>query len=208
MAFLVFTRKRQIEDLRSDDIREFLAHMTIEQKLAPKTVKVKGRIVHGVLTGLGATLAMKRGDWPKTTKKSKRPMYATETIKTLLAGVSRPHYILWNFFLHTGFREQEAAFCSWQDVDFIRGEISVTEKPQLGFEIKNFERRTVPVASELMELLLEHRATLHDDAYFVFPTRPAKGMAGLQKRGGKPMLNMLDLLKLDYLRAGMNCGSC
>src|ERR1019366_10122173 len=87
-------------------------------------------------------------------------MYRTDTLKRLLATVSREHYILYNFFLHTGFREQEVTFCSWPDVNWERGEISVTEKLHLGFQIKNYERRTVPVVEELMELLREHRKTL------------------------------------------------
>jgi integrase len=61
---------------------------------------------------------------------------------------------------------------------------------------------------ELMDLLREHRQTLAEDAFFIFPTKPAKGSAGRFKKGGKQMLNMLDLLKLDYFRAGLNCGTC
>jgi integrase len=212
MSFLAFTRKRSVAELGADDIRGFMAHLTLEKKLMPKTVKVKGRIVHGVLTGLGAALPMKRGDWPKTVKKSSRPMYATDTLKRLLASVSRAHFILWSFFLHTGFREAEVAFCSWADVNFSRNEVSVTKKTmaQHGFVFtpKSHEERTVRVVPELMELLREHKATLPADSFFVFPTKPAKGHAGLIKRGGRNMLNMLDLLKLDYFRAGMNCGTC
>lgn len=207
-SFLAYTKKRNIEDIKPDDIRGFLAHMTLEQKLEPKTAKVKGRIVHGVLTGLGANLPMARGDWPKITKKRRRPMYQTPTVHKLLSSVNREHYILWNFFLHTGFREQEVAFCSWPDVDFDRGEVSVTGKPHLGFEIKNYEERTVPVPEELLDLLREHKATLPQDSYLVFPTRPAKGKAAKLKPGGKNRLNMLDLLKFDYYMAGLNCGSC
>jgi integrase len=212
LSFLAFTKKRSAAEVGADDIRDFMAHLTLEKNLMPKTVKVKGRIVHGVLTGLGATLPMKRGDWPKTTKKTRRPMYATDTLKQLLASVSREHFILWSFFLHTGFREQEVAFCSWADVNFRRNEVSVTKKTmaQHGFVFtpKTHEERTVRVVSELMDLLREHKATLPADSFLVFPTRPAKGHAGLIKRGGRNMLNMLDLLKLDYFRAGMNCGTC
>ncbi len=207
-SFLAFTKKRYIEDIKPDDIRGFLAHMTLAEKLAPKTAKVKGRIVHGVLTGLGAALRMERGDWPKVTKKQRRPMYQTVTMQTLLSTVSREHYILWSFFLHTGFREQEVAFCSWSDVDFKRGEISVTEKPHLGFEIKNYQQRTVPVPEELLDLLREHNATLPPNSFLVFPTRAAKGAAASLKPGGKNRLNMLDLLKFDYYLAGLNCGGC
>lgn len=207
-AFEKFTTKRHLEDLRPDDIREYLNHLTESEGLQARTVKAKGRIVHGVFTGLGASLPMKKGDWPKVTRKRSRPMYRTSTIKTLLATVSREHYILWSFFLHTGFREQEVAFCACEDVDWERGEISVREKKHLGFEIKNYERRTVPVVVELMKLLREHRQTLPEDAYLIFPTRPAKGSAGRIKKGGKNRLNMLDLLKLDYFRAGLNCGTC
>ena len=207
-SFAAFTPKQYLDDLLADDIREFLAHMQIEQGLAPKTALVKGVIVHGVLTGLGATLPMKKGDWPKVTKKTSRPMYRTDTLKRLLASVNREHYITYSFLLHTGFREQEATFCSWPDINWQRGEISVTEKPHLGFQIKNYERRTIPVVEELMELLREHRKTLPEDAFLVFPTRAAKGRAALIRPGGKNRLDLLDLLKLDYFRAGLNCGEC
>ena len=53
-----------------------------------------------------------------------------------------------------------------------------------------------------MELLREQRKTLPDDAYLIFPTNAAKGHVGLVKTGGNNRLNLLDLLKLDYLRAG------
>jgi integrase/recombinase XerD len=212
MGFLAFTKKRSVAELGPDDLRTFMAHLTLEENLAPYTTKVKGRIVQSVLTGLGATLPMKRSDWPKTTKKSRRPMYATETLKQLFSTVSREHFILYSFFLHTGFREQEVAFCSWPDVNFRRNEVSVTKKTmaQHGFVFtpKTHEERTVRVVPELMELLREHKATLPSHSFLVFPTRPAKGHAGLIKRGGRNMLNMLDLLKLDYFRAGMNCGNC
>ena len=207
-SFTAFTTKQYLDDLRADDIREFLAHMQIEQGLAPKTALVKGVIVHGVFTSLGATLAMKKGDWPKVTKKTSRPMYRTDTLKRLLASVSREHYITYSFLLHTGFREQEATFCSWPDVNWERGEISVTEKLHLGFQIKNHERRTIPVVEELMELLREHRETLPEDAFLTFPTRAAKGHACLLRPGGKNRLDLLDLLKVDYFRAGLNCGQC
>jgi integrase len=207
IGFVAFTRKSTVEDLRPDDIREFLAHMH-EAGLAPKTAKVKGRIVHGVFSGLGAILTMKRGDWPKVTKKTTRAMYKVAAVKQLLSTVSREHYILWSFFLHTGFREQEVSFCSWPDVDWEQGMISVTEKLERGFRPKNYEQRTIPVVTELMYLLREHRKTLPDDAFFLFPTQPAKGIGGIQKNGGKNRLNLLDLLKADYLHAGLNCGQC
>jgi integrase/recombinase XerD len=207
-SFQSFTAKRYIDELKPDDIRRYLSHLTGTENLAPKTAKVKGRIVHGVLTSLGAVLPMKRGDWPKATKKQRRPMYATDTIQSLLSTVSREHFIMWSFFLHTGFREQEVAFCSWGDVDFKRGEISVTEKSHLGFEIKNYQQRTVPVPDEMMILLREHKATLPAGSSLVFPTKAARGDAGKIKQGGKNRLNMLDLLKLDYYLAGLNCGQC
>ncbi len=66
----------------------------------------------------------------------------------------------------------------------------------------------MPVVKELTDLLREQRQTLPEDAFFIFPTKPAKGSAGRFKKGGEEMLNMLDLLKLDYFRAGLNCGTC
>jgi len=40
---------------------------------------------------------------------------------------------------------------------------------------------------------------------FPLSSQASKKACRLEKRGGKPMLNMLNL---DYFRAGLNCGNC
>jgi hypothetical protein len=40
---------------------------------------------------------------------------------------------------------------------------------------------------------------------FPLSSQTSKEARRLEKRGGKPMLNMLNL---DYFRAGLNCGNC
>jgi integrase len=200
--------KLYLDELEPADMREYLAYMQKTLGLAPKTALVKGLAVHGILSELGVSLKMRKGGWPRVNEQTTRPVYQTDEIKRLLATVTREHYIIYNFFLGTGFREQEVIFAALPDIDWERGMVAVTAKPELKFVPKTYENRAVPVTQELMELLREHVKTLPQDAYLLFPTGPAKGKASGIRPGGKRRLNMLDLLKMDWLHAGLNCDQC
>jgi integrase len=209
--FMAFTDKIYVKDVTRDDIRAYMTHC-VQKNLEPVTAKIKARIVACVMRREGATITMKKGDWPKSPKKLGRPMYQIDTLKKLLVYTSRERYILYSFFLHTGFRLKEATFCSWADVNFSRNEISVTEKKLkehgLVFKPKNHEERTVPVVSELMELLKEQRDTVPAGSFLVFPSPAGRGLMAKHKPGGRNLDKVLEMVKQDAFDAGLNCGRC
>jgi integrase len=177
-SFAAFTPKRYLDDLRADDNPRVHGAHADPTRAGTEDRPGEGRDRPRCPHWPRSNSAHEERRLAEGDKEDQPSVYRTDTLKRLLASVNREHYITYSFLLHTGFREQEATFCSWPDVNWERGEISVTEKLHLGFQIKNYERRTVPVVEELMELLREHRKTLPDDAFLVFPTRAAKGPCG------------------------------
>jgi integrase len=99
------------------------------------------------------------------------------------------------FFLGTGFREQEVMFCSWKNVDFKGKVVAVRSKPEMGFRPKDKEERSVPVPDSLIAALANRKK--ESTSMFIFP--------GCD---GKPNGHFLRMLQKLALRAGLNCGEC
>jgi len=103
---------------------------------------------------------------------------------------------IWQFFLGTGFRQDEVAHACDTDVDFKLKTISVLEKRQWNWKPKDKEERTVPIPDSLVELLKVRKAT-HPDGWLIFPNT-----------NGNPEGHFLRMLKERALAAGLNCGHC
>lgn len=56
--------------------------------------------------------------------------------------------------LYTGLRRSELLFLEWKDIDFDNGLINVQSKPEFGFHPKSYKPRSIPICSELRNLLL------------------------------------------------------
>jgi integrase/recombinase XerD len=54
-------------------------------------------------------------------------------------------YVLFQFFLHTGFRDQEVRHAFFDDVDLEAGIVRVTPKPHYKFSPKGKQGREVPI---------------------------------------------------------------
>jgi integrase len=54
------------------------------------------------------------------------------------------------------------------DVDFIRRILRVRNKPQLGFHVKNYQERHIPLSAEALEALAALRLRNHPSSDFVF----------------------------------------
>jgi len=112
---------------------------------------------------------------------------------------------LFKTFLLTGFREDEVMYLYWSDVDFDRGTLRATAKPEFDFTVKDYEERTVAVPhNNLMGELYKLRQSQFitqlktgKPCRLVFPTA-----------GGKPNHHMLRLCKRIAHRAGLNCKTC
>jgi integrase/recombinase XerD len=121
--------------------------------------------------------------------------YSPEELTALFAAATPEERMLFEFFLGTGFREQEVMFCSWRNVDSSGKVIAVKSKPELGFRPKDKQERSVPVPDSLIESLKKRKKG--STSMLVFP--------GPDGKVNGHFLRMLQ--KLAY-RAGLNCGEC
>lgn len=137
---------------------------------------------------------LREHDKPKYDEKDVEA-YSSDELSMLFTAASAEERVLFEFFLGTGFREQEVMYATWANIDFKHKLVSVWSKPEWGFRVKDKEERTVPVPDTLISALLERKR--HSKSLLVFPTGK-----------GKPDGHMLrDLQKL-ALKAGLNCGEC
>lgn len=145
----------------------------------------------------GMTNLIQRGDWPDYVD-AIRPIYEADEVEAMLKGSSGRETIVIKFLLCSGFRDQEATFVEWRDIDFRNNVVRVTAKPRWGFTPKNWEERVVPVPANLMECL--RKLKNQNDAtpgQLVFPSTR-----------GNPDSEMNTLIKRVAERAKLNCGRC
>lgn len=119
-----------------------------------------------------------------------------ETIKALQAEMTDEERITFRFFLGSGCREQEVQFAAWSDLDLNKGTYTVRRKPDVGFNPKTHESRTIKLPSTLVAEL-KTRQKNAADVRWVFPSKH-----------GLPDGHFLRKLKKVALRAGLNCGHC
>ena len=77
--------------------------------------------------------------------KSKPQTYTQDEINRLLAACNAASHAMYATLLLTGFRKEELAYLSWDDVDFHLGMIRISAKEN--FIPKDYEEREVPHAA-------------------------------------------------------------
>ena len=109
---------------------------------------------------------------PKPTEK-KVCAYSPADLKAIFKAANPEEKMLFRFFLGLGMREREVMFAAWQDIEFERGIFHVTEKPEVGFSIKDKEERLIPIPSGLLdELKKRYQERKHER--WDFPNRPGE----------------------------------
>jgi integrase/recombinase XerD len=172
-----------------------LTAFVVAQKKAGQDDRTIANRVAGVVTFLrahGITNVTLRHKY--TEKKVKA--YSVEELRALNAASTDEELQIWQFFLGTGFREDEVAHACDTDVDFKSKTITVLEKPRWNWRPKDKEERTVPIPDSLVELLRVRKA-MHPDGWLIFPNTE-----------GNPQGHFLRMLKERALAAGLNCGHC
>ena len=100
----------------------------------------------------GVTYPTKLVKMPRLQKVTAKP-YSSEELKKLFGAMESEEYVRYLFFVHSGCREQEVQYAEWDDIDFDEGTYTVRPKNDVGFVPKSFEERTVPLTSELLDVL-------------------------------------------------------
>jgi integrase len=120
---------------------------------------------NGVINLLGAD------DKPKFDEKDVTA-YNSDELAVLFAAATAEERLLFEFFLGTGFREQEVMYCTWANIDLKSKVASVWSKPEMGFRVKDKEERSVPVPDSLIDALANRKK--HSTSMLIFPGKDGK----------------------------------
>src|SRR5579864_3772520 len=118
--------------------------------------------------------------------------YRPDELKTLLAVATPEEWLLFQFFLCTGAREQEVMYAEWNDIDFVDGLFTVKAKDH--WTPKDYEEREIPLPDFLVAALKQRM--LATKGSLLFPNV----VDGEQKPDG----HMLRKLKYLAKRAGLH----
>lgn len=201
--FKASLEKATIQSVDRDDLMDFQAYL-YKLGMCARTVKNKTIIVVQFLKKFGVSGLLADDDWPTYTE-PERETYKAEEMQRFFNACEPQEYVLFQFFLHTGFRDQEVRHAFFDDVDLEAGIVRVTPKPHYKFSPKGKQCREVPIPDALVELLRARRK--RSSSELIFPSRP-HSKAPLIRRGGKPSDEFLEDCKAVAERAELNCGRC
>jgi integrase/recombinase XerD len=189
--------KSYLADIERADLLQFIRGQ-YGLGCGARTAYNRANIVVQFLKLNGIKGLLHKRDWPEYVD-SIRKIYESDELNAFFAACHEHERVRYLFFLLTGERDKEVRFSAWRDIDFRRGTVRVTAKPQLGFKPKNKEEREIPVPAALLVALKEYKN--HQEGpnphNLVFPTEE-----------GRPDKNFESKLKKIAKRAGLNCGTC
>jgi integrase len=143
--------KAYIQDIGRQDLLLFIRKV-YELGCGARTAYNRANIVAQFLKLNGVTGLLHKRDWPEYVD-AIRKIYEAEELEALFRACAAPEKVRYLFFLLTGERDREVRYTTWRDIDFRRGTVRVTAKPQLKFKPKNKEEREIPVPASLLEAL-------------------------------------------------------
>jgi integrase/recombinase XerD len=145
-----------------------------------------------------------KGDCPQAPSESSEDirMYPDEELDAVFAASTDYHRMCWKTYLMSGMREHELTHLYKRDVRKIPDGwiIRVEGKPELNdWTPKTHEERNIYIPADLGQELVEFSKRYMPDSKLLFPTSPRFG-----RGGGKVNWKLLDALKRDAKRAGLN----
>ena len=183
-----------LDELNEDIILRWYAALR-KRGNSDRTINNKHTSLFGFLRWAGVDTKKLAARAPKYTEKSVE-VYNTEQLKAFFASLKDDyHRIIFETLLKTGMRMQEAMFLEWHDIDFARATITVNEKNDLGFVIKDRAGRTLPIPADLVE-------------HFQTWKEKHGGRLVLGTSNDTPNWKWLPLLKRLVRKADLNCGHC
>ena len=202
-AFLKSCKKEFVEQVDRRDVMDFMNELH-EAGDGGRTMNNKTIIVLTFLKTFKVSGLLLKQDWPEYINADKRP-YEVEKLSKFFSACTPDEFLLFQFFLGTGFRDQEVRVAEYKDIDFEEGVIRVREKKEWNFKPKGKEIRDVPLTDGLLNLLRERSETA--TSKLVFPS-PAHSKSPKTHPGGSPNDKFLIACKNIALRARLNCGDC
>ncbi len=148
---------------------------------------------------------IKKSDYRRELKSGdRRPeIYTREELKLLFDAMTDEERLLFDVFLQVGLRKKEVMFLEEDDLiveqlapGLVKRQIRITNKPRMGFMTKTGKTRYVPISRDLMNRLLDLKAS----------KRPSKLLFGTSN--GLPDYHFLDTLRAIARRAGIDPSRC
>jgi len=93
--------------------------------------------------------------------------YRLDELKALFAAADPEEWLMFQFFLCTGAREQEVMYAEWNDIDFVDGLFTVRAKAN--WAPKDYEEREIPLPDFLIAAL--KKRMLATKGNLIFPTK-------------------------------------
>ncbi len=188
--------KTYVEDIDRKDLLRFVVFLRDEKELAPRTVHNKFAELLTFLTAQGVPKLISKNDRPRFVDQEVE-IYEDHQLLALHSACSLYHSTQYDFYLMSGFREQEAMHVQWENIHFNSNVVEMRWKPQFRWMPKAYKEREVPVPTLLLDRLENYRRTLSgaraSDRALVFSTA-----------SGKCDTHMLRALKRNAKKAELN----
>ena len=169
--------------ITQQDLVDFVGAMRTEE-LSDRTIHNRVEEVVCFLRANGMKDVTLRVRYTEKTVRSYRP----DELKALFAAADPEEWVLFQFFLCSGAREQEVANAAWDAIDFTDRLFHIKDSPN--FTTKDHEEREIPLPDFLVEVL--KRRMLDTKGSLIFPGKD-----------DRPRRHMLRTLQALAQRAGL-----
>ena len=187
--FQASCHKLYLDEIDRKDMLKLVAYLRDEAEQGPRSTYNKFEHVVTFLKWTGKAKFLKKSDWPRYVEEIPE-IYEPDVLKKLFAACDQDERVLFEFFLMTGFRDQEVQHACWSDVNLTAGLIRMTHKPDFNWEPKGYKEREVPIPNKLVNTLKKWRSKTKKNCPLIFPTS-----------GGRPNTHFLECLKATAKRA-------
>ena len=208
-------KAKTVEAVIKQDVLDHIDHLSNELGLDSRTAFNHYGYVGIMLRSYGVNISamLKRNEKPTYEEPIVDDYYQEDLEKLFKACAEQGEdSLVWEFFVGTGFREQEVEYFSGKDIEFKGGIVIARKKKSINvneesrpinsrkrnrddFKVKDREARAVPIPSGLMAKLMERQRCSTSKWVFAAPC-------------GKPDGHFLRKLKMIAFRAGLNCRNC
>lgn len=176
--FMKSCEKKNLEQINRDDMIKFIFFLRNLKnaggdRQSDRSVYNKFLRVVIFLKACGIKSLVNRNDWPKYTEEDVE-IYEADELEKFFNACSFEEKVMFKFFLHTGFREQEVMYTSWSDINFSSQAIKLRHKPEYRWTPKAYKERTIPMAQQLLPLLREWKKKADLKCPLLFPTEGCK----------------------------------
>ena len=108
------------------------------------TVRTRLRNISVFFLAHGIANPLPKKEWPKVAE-TDVTIFTIEDVNQILSKATEDETDLIQFFLFTGFRDDEVAHTFYSDINFKAGTVNIAEKLALGFRIKNRKQRKADI---------------------------------------------------------------